>query len=221
MDIFGIDPENLNKIDIHNFEKSRRNKNLKNVVFSSKMLDDRVWALISPTIKKLETLVLQMPVTATHTSQCVSLAAICWKTPELWVVKNRFFSHFFRIFSDLFSVIFEFGWIWLFRLSTRTSRKYLLPILRICAKLLFKKVFKKVFKVTHMKNIQLPLAANWHDPPLIFCSMYEWSTFALFNLKSDFQLLNFLKKCSQKTFLKKSIFFLVFLNKTFFALGML
>ena len=102
MDIFGIDPENLNKIDIHNFEKSRRNKNLKNVVFSSKMLDDRVWALISPTIKKLETLVLQMLVTATHTSQCVSLAAICWKTPELWVVKNRFFSHFFSGFSAIY-----------------------------------------------------------------------------------------------------------------------
>jgi len=33
MDIFGIDSGNLSKIDIHNFEKSRRNKNLKNVVF--------------------------------------------------------------------------------------------------------------------------------------------------------------------------------------------
>ena len=66
------------------------------------MLDHRVWALISPTIKKLETLFLQMPVTATHTSQFVNLAAICGKTPELWVVKNRFFFAFFSGFSAIY-----------------------------------------------------------------------------------------------------------------------
>ena len=146
MDIFGIDSGNLSKIDIHNFEKkSKKNKNLKNVVFSSKMLDHRVWALISPTCKKLEPLFFQMSVTATHTSQCVNMAAIQGKTPELWVVKNRFF-RIFRIFSDIFSLVFEFGSIWLFRLSTHTSRKYFLPILRIWAKSLFKKVFKKWWK---------------------------------------------------------------------------
>jgi len=63
------------------------------------------------------------------------LAAVHRKTIELWVVKNRSLSKFYRIFSDLVTLIFEFGWMQLFRLLIRTRRIYLLPILRTWAKI--------------------------------------------------------------------------------------